>query len=176
MVKHHAAHENMNAVAQNKCFKKCFFYDSGLEIYHLGWDGGIATEVRIFPQRYVEHQFIIMYHGTTMANALKIQSDGFVPSKDSMLGPGVYLSRDLKKASAYPKHAGSQGRAVIKVKVQVGLMKKIWYQGHPLQKTWHQHGYGTAWVPPKCGMVPSGLEEDCVYDPRRIEVLQIIQN
>ncbi|TSO57291.1 hypothetical protein Baya_10429 [Bagarius yarrelli] len=145
-------------------------YFSGLEFWER------ETGMEDLSQRYVEHQVFIMYHGTTMANALKIQLEGFVPSTDGMLGRGVYLSRDIKKASAYPKNAGAESRAVIQVKVQVGLVRKIWYQGHPLQKTWHMHGYDTAWVPPKCGMVPSGLEEDCVYDPRRIEVLQIFQN
>ena len=36
-------------------------------------------------------------------------------------------------------------------------------------------GYDTAWVPPHCGMVPSGLEEDCVYDTKRIVVLRRVQ-
>ncbi|GLD67177.1 uncharacterized protein AKAME5_002942300 [Lates japonicus] len=46
---------------------------------------------------------------------------------------------------------------------------------HPMQLTWHSHGYDTAWVPPKCGMksVPSGLEEDCVFDPKRVKVVGI---
>ena len=41
-------------------------------------------------------------------------------------------------------------------------MKRIDHQGHPQQKSWHAAGYGTAWVPAACGMVPSGMEEDCV--------------
>uniref|UniRef100_A0AAY5EB83 PARP catalytic domain-containing protein n=1 Tax=Electrophorus electricus TaxID=8005 RepID=A0AAY5EB83_ELEEL len=45
-------------------------------------------------------------------------------------------------------------------------VKKINYQGHPLPKFWHINGYDTAWVPPNCRMVPSGLVENCVYDPR----------
>ncbi|KAI5103900.1 GCRV inducedprotein 2i [Silurus meridionalis] len=88
-----------------------------------------------------------------------------------MLGRGVYLSRDFNKAAKYPLHNRNQALAVIQVNVRVGKVKMIDYQGHPLQKTWHQHGYDTAWVPPNCGMVASGLEEDCVYDPSRIQVL-----
>ncbi|KAK1876996.1 putative arabinosyltransferase A, partial [Dissostichus eleginoides] len=45
---------------------------------------------------------------------------------------------------------------------------------HPKQKTWHDDGFDTAWVPPNCGMVKSGLEEDCVWDPSRIKILEII--
>ena len=44
-----------------------------------------------------------------------------------------------------------------------------------MQKTWMILGYDTAWVPPHCGMVPSGLEEDCVFNPARIVVLRRVQ-
>uniref|UniRef100_A0A3B3R8H9 Uncharacterized protein n=1 Tax=Paramormyrops kingsleyae TaxID=1676925 RepID=A0A3B3R8H9_9TELE len=112
----------------------------------------------------------IMYHGTTKTAALNIKKHGFQRSKDGMLGPGVYISRSFEKAQRYPINLPvNEQRAVLKLRVRVGKVKKIDRQGHPLQKTWHQHGYDTAWVPPNCGMVPSGLEEDCVWDPRRIE-------
>ncbi len=117
-----------------------------------------------------------MYHGTTMERALKIQSEGFRRSSDGMLGPGVYVSRSKAKASRYPLNAGGEQLATLKLSVRVGKVKRIDSQGHPLQRTWHQHGYDTAWVPANCGMVPSGLEEDCVYDPSRIKVLEIIPN
>ncbi len=58
-------------------------------------------------------------------------------------------------------------RVVLRVKVNVGKVKKIDRQGHPLQRTWLDHGYDTAWCPPNCGMVSSGLEEDCVWDPNQ---------
>ncbi|XP_060790885.1 uncharacterized protein LOC132894785 [Neoarius graeffei] len=115
-----------------------------------------------------------MYHGTSADAAAKIMTTGFKQSEDGMLGRGVYLSRDLNKASRYPLELPEHQRVVIMVKVNVGRVKKIEYQGHPLQKTWHDHGYDTAWCPPRCGMVPSGLEEDCVWDPSRIEVINII--
>ncbi|KAK1877972.1 putative RNA 2'-phosphotransferase [Dissostichus eleginoides] len=41
----------------------------------------------------------VMYHGTTRAIAQSIQATGFCQSADGMLGRGVYLSRDLLKAS-----------------------------------------------------------------------------
>uniref|UniRef100_W5MFG6 Grass carp reovirus (GCRV)-induced gene 2e n=1 Tax=Lepisosteus oculatus TaxID=7918 RepID=W5MFG6_LEPOC len=116
----------------------------------------------------------IMYHGTTPAAAGKIKRNGFCPSEDGMLGHGVYVSRDLQKASNYPIKVHEHQRVVLKLKVNVGKVKKIDTQGHPLQKTWHKHGYDTAWVPPHCGMVKSGLEEDCVWDPRRITVISEI--
>uniref|UniRef100_A0A672TC39 PARP catalytic domain-containing protein n=1 Tax=Sinocyclocheilus grahami TaxID=75366 RepID=A0A672TC39_SINGR len=93
-----------------------------------------------------------------------------------MLGPGVYLSRDLQKASKYPLKLPENERVVLRVKVNVGRVKKIDCQRHPLQKIWHNYGYDTAWCPPNCGMVPSGLEEDCVWDPKRITVIDEILN
>ncbi|KAI4896882.1 hypothetical protein NFI96_009261 [Prochilodus magdalenae] len=108
----------------------------------------------------------IMYHGTTMEIAQKIQKHGFTRSSDGMLGPGVYVSRSLEKATRYPLNPPAGKKlAILKLKVRVGKVKKIDKQGHPLQKTWHKNGYDTAWVPPNCGMVKSGLEEDCVWDP-----------
>ncbi|MCI4386610.1 hypothetical protein PGIGA_G00064440 [Pangasianodon gigas] len=116
-----------------------------------------------------------MYHGTSAQAAAQIMRTGFKQSADGMLGRGVYLSRDLNKASRYPRNLLEHQRVVIRVKVNVGRVKKIDRQNHPLQKSWHDHGYDTAWCPPRCGMVPSGLEEDCVWDPRRIQVIDIIR-
>ena len=116
----------------------------------------------------------VMYHGTTRQNAQAIQKSGFRQSTDGMLGRGVYLSRDLTKASRYPIDHPESDRAVLKVSVDVGKVITIRYQHHPQQKTWHDHGYDTAWVPPNCGMVKSGFEEDCVWDPDRIKIISII--
>jgi hypothetical protein len=109
-------------------------------------------------------QTITMYHGTSGDNAASIETNGFRPSTDGMLGKGVYLSRNVMKARSY-------GAVVLTCSVRVGRVKIIDTQGHPLQKTWHEAGYDTAWVPPACGMVSSLMEEDCVYDPSRIAVL-----
>ncbi|XP_077089239.1 uncharacterized protein LOC143740943 [Siphateles boraxobius] len=129
-----------------------------LESYSVSWFGKIYR----------------MYHGTSRSAAQQIKRCGFQQSQDGMLGRGVYLSRDLNKATRYPLHLPEHQRAVIRVKVDVGRVKKIDHQGHPLQKTWHDHGYDTAWCPPNCGMVPSGLEEDCVWDPQRIQIIDVI--
>ncbi|TNN22116.1 hypothetical protein EYF80_067771 [Liparis tanakae] len=126
----------------------------------------------------IKDTIYVMYHGTTKATAELILKSGFQQSADGMLGRGVYLSRDLQKASRYPIQSPESDRVVIKVKVNVGKVIAINYQEHPRQKNWHDSRYGevfdTAWVPPNCGMVQSGLEEDCVWDPNRIEILKII--
>uniref|UniRef100_A0A8C6U9Z3 Grass carp reovirus (GCRV)-induced gene 2e n=1 Tax=Neogobius melanostomus TaxID=47308 RepID=A0A8C6U9Z3_9GOBI len=121
-------------------------------------------------------QYFVMYHGTTQMNAQSILRNGFRRSTDGMLGPGVYLSRDLEKARRYPFGHPESDKVVLKVKVRVGKVKAIRSVDHPLRKTWHEHGYNTAWVPPKCGMVLSGLEENCVWDPRRIELPAILHS
>uniref|UniRef100_A0A8C4RMM6 PARP catalytic domain-containing protein n=1 Tax=Erpetoichthys calabaricus TaxID=27687 RepID=A0A8C4RMM6_ERPCA len=119
-------------------------------------------------------QVYVMYHGTTKRKAKNIKKYGFQRSSDGMLGPGVYVSRDIHKASRYPIHSRPENRAVLELLVNVGRVKKIDRQDHPLQKIWHNYGYDTAWVPPKCGMVRSGQEEDCVWDPRRIQLTAIL--
>uniref|UniRef100_A0A8B9RD63 Grass carp reovirus (GCRV)-induced gene 2e n=1 Tax=Astyanax mexicanus TaxID=7994 RepID=A0A8B9RD63_ASTMX len=116
-----------------------------------------------------------MYHGTSRPAAESIMAHGFKQSVDGMLGRGVYLSRDLNKASRYPLNLPENQRVVLRVKVNVGRVKKIDRQGHPQQKSWHHNGYDSAWCPPKCGMVKSGCEEYCVRDPKRILVIEIFK-
>lgn len=116
-----------------------------------------------------------MYHGTSVANARLIITNGFQQSAGGMLGKGVYISRDKKKADRYPLHSSPSDRVALELRVRVGRVKRIDIDNHPMQYTWHAQGYDTAWVPPNCGMkaVPSGLEEDCVFDPKRVEVVGI---
>ncbi|CAL8283665.1 unnamed protein product [Boreogadus saida] len=121
-------------------------------------------------------QTYVMYHGTTKTIAKAIQREGFKPSAGGMLGRGVYLSRDLNKASRYPIDPSlpDSERVVFRVNVKVGNVIAINYQGHPRQYNWHDSQYGevfdTAWCPPDCGMTQSGMEEDCVWDPSRIRI------
>uniref|UniRef100_A0A3B3UF54 Poly [ADP-ribose] polymerase n=1 Tax=Poecilia latipinna TaxID=48699 RepID=A0A3B3UF54_9TELE len=130
---------------------------------------------RLLTPQPTDGQIYLMYHGTSRNNAEKILKSGFRQSEDGMLGPGVYLSRDLQKASRYPIGHRDEDKVVIMVQVDVGRVKRIDHQNHPQQKTWHDHGYDTAWVPPNCGMTKSGLEEDCVWDPTRIKTLHLIK-
>uniref|UniRef100_A0A8C4RJU3 PARP catalytic domain-containing protein n=1 Tax=Erpetoichthys calabaricus TaxID=27687 RepID=A0A8C4RJU3_ERPCA len=126
-------------------------------------------------QKPTNSKVYVMYHGTTRKNANIIMEKGFKRSTKGMLGPGVYVSRDPKKALRYPLKVKPGNQVVLELLVNVGMVKKINRQGHPMQKTWHKHGYDTAWVPPDCGMVDSHLEEDCIWDPKRIKVLNILE-
>jgi hypothetical protein len=111
-----------------------------------------------------EGKTLTMFHGTSASNARSIEREGFRESEDGMLGRGVYLSRDISKAADY-------GSVVLRVSVNVGRVAKIDRQGHPLQKSWQNNGYDSAWVPPGCGMVSSNREENCIADPDRITIL-----
>jgi len=59
-----------------------------------------------------------MYHGTTPENAALIMKEGFKPSKDGMLGPGVYVSGEYEKAKRY-------GTVVLKLSVLTGKIAVI---------------------------------------------------
>ncbi|KAJ1189352.1 hypothetical protein NDU88_006100 [Pleurodeles waltl] len=117
----------------------------------------------------------MMYHGTHKSNAVSIITNGFRPSSDGLLGAGIYISRNKQKAMCYPLNTSDNDRVVFKLRVRVGKVKKIDCNNHQMQKTWHQNGYDTAWVPPNSNIstIKSGREEDCVWDPKRITVLGI---
>lgn len=151
-----------------------------MSVNFCGWEvvddgasfSGVELEQSQKPQNRGVYQ---MYHGTSIASARLIISSGFRQSSKGMLGRGVYVSRDIKKASRYPLFGADSDRVVLKLRVRVGRVKRINQDNHPMQFTWHSHGYDTAWVPPNCGLkaVRSGLEEDCVFDPKRVEVVGI---
>lgn len=116
-----------------------------------------------------------MYHGTTINNAKLIIANGFKQSDDGLLGKGVYVTRDIYKAASYPKVCTTSNRVILTLKVRLGRVKRITDNNDPLRTTWSSNGYDTAWVPPDCKMaaVPSGLQENCVFDPSRVKVVGI---
>lgn len=139
-------------------------------------DGDLPPGVQVLGHSEpISGRTYVMYHGTSSRCAQSILSQGFRQSPDGMLGPGVYLSRSLEKASRYPINHPEWDRVVIKVRANVGNVIVIKRQNHRMQKTWHSHGYDTAWVPPNCGMVKSGLEENCIWDPERVTIIGTIE-
>uniref|UniRef100_A0A8D3CNR3 PARP catalytic domain-containing protein n=1 Tax=Scophthalmus maximus TaxID=52904 RepID=A0A8D3CNR3_SCOMX len=129
-------------------------------------------------QRPQDKGVYTMYHGTSVASARLIVASGFKQSPHGLLGKGVYVSRSRRKASSYPRQSSQSDRVVLEVRVRVGRVKRINTDNHPMQYTWSTKGFDTAWVPPHCGLtaVPSGLEEDCVFDPKRVQVVGDVQN
>ena len=120
-----------------------------------------------------------MYHGTSPEAAALIEQGGFKASRQGLLGPGVYVSRDVRKSRKY-------GGTVLEVLVRVGKVCRA--DRHPeliprecgTDAPWHDvGGFDTAWVPPDCpASVFTGahyfegiIEEDCVWDSGRVMVL-----
>lgn len=146
-----------------------------------GWeivdDGACFPGVLLAPSQVPQNKGVYtMFHGTSVASARAIITGGFQPSTSGMLGKGVYVSRDKKKAAHYPLNSNPNDRVIFELRVRVGRVKRIDQDNHPLQYTWSTNGYNTAWVPPNSGMksVPSGMEEDCVFDPKRVKVVGIV--
>ncbi|KAM9858077.1 uncharacterized protein ACBR49_020128 [Aulostomus maculatus] len=151
-----------------------------MSIQFSGWevqdDGASFPGVELEPSQKPQNQGVYtMYHGTSVTSARQIITSGFKQSSSGMLGKGVYVSRNIKKAANYPHASNPSDRVVLELHVRVGRVKRIDTNDHPMQYTWSSQGYDTAWVPPKCGLraVPSGLEEDCVFDPKRVKVVNI---
>lgn len=113
--------------------------------------------------RGFRHEVYIMYHGTASNNVKSILQNGFRVSSGGMLGPGVYASRDMAKTHAY-------GDTTLKLIVYIGKVQKVNTTQGPETTAW-QTDYDTAWVPR--GIVNSGRQENCVKDPRRIEILGV---
>ncbi|KAF0033386.1 hypothetical protein F2P81_013452 [Scophthalmus maximus] len=151
-----------------------------MSVKFSGWevvdDGASFPGVELGPsQRPQDKGVYTMYHGTSVASARLIVASGFKQSPHGLLGKGVYVSRSRRKASSYPRQSSQSDRVVLEVRVRVGRVKRINTDNHPMQYTWSTKGFDTAWVPPHCGLtaVPSGLEEDCVFDPKRVQVVGI---
>ena len=121
----------------------------------------------------------IMYHGTSPEVAALIEQGGFKASTQGLLGPGVYVSRDVRKCRKY-------GSTILEVIVKVGKVCRadkhpdLIPDGYGTDAPWHDKGgYDTAWVPPDCpasvfmgAHYREGLvEEDCVWDAGRVSVL-----
>lgn len=151
-----------------------------MSVQFSGWevvdDGASFPGVELGPSQKPQKRGIYtMYHGTSVDIARLIIANGFKQSSGGLLGKGVYVSRDKKKAAHYPRRSQIADRVVLEIRVRPGRVKRIDKDNHPMQLSWHANGYDTAWVPPNCGMqsVPSGLQEDCVFDPKRVEVIGI---
>ena len=114
-----------------------------------------------------------MYHGTpSLENAALIEQNGFRASSGGLLGPGVYVSRDVKKAEQY-----GGGGVVFEVLVRVGKVchiedhevpipvgrmltagvaqrmvpaRTLHPQGWSELSPWSDNGYDTAWVQANC--------------------------
>eukprot|EP00913_Durusdinium_trenchii_P021403 g20115.t1 len=124
----------------------------------------------------MEMSEIRAYHATAAENEESIRHNGFRVSTQGMLGRGVYIS-----LWGY----GGQNGVIFELRVRVGKICTIDRQLHPKQSL----GVGgapslekdpepirgradMAYVPYRCGMVASGLEEACVAKVAQIKVVR----
>ncbi|XP_026198525.1 grass carp reovirus (GCRV)-induced gene 2p [Anabas testudineus] len=147
-----------------------------MSVQFSGWevvdDGASFPGVKLGPSQKPQNRGVYtMYHGTSVANARLIIANGFKQSSGGTLGRGVYVSRKKRTASNYPLFGNPSDRVVFMLRVRVGRVKRIDANSLQMQHTWHANGYDTAWIPPSSA--PMGLEEDCVFDPKRVEVVGI---
>ena len=70
----------------------------------------------------------------------------------------------------YPRDIQECRKAILKVEVNIGKWIRVDQQGRSFATKWHEKGYDSFWVPSNCG-----LEEWCIYDPKRIKVIDIIE-
>jgi len=122
---------------------------------------------------WIADKVYVMYHGTpSLENAALIEQNGFRASRGGLLGPGVYVSRDFKKAEKY-----GGGGVIFEVLVRVGKVCHIedhevpipvgrmltagvvqrmvpagtlHPQGWSELSPWSDAGYDTAWVQASC--------------------------
>nr|XP_033811228.1 uncharacterized protein LOC117365223 [Geotrypetes seraphini]XP_033811229.1 uncharacterized protein LOC117365223 [Geotrypetes seraphini] len=135
----------------------------------------VDDRVHVLVRRAAGRRAYDMYHGTSEQAASSIIMAGFKPSVNGMLGQGVYVSRDIRKAQGYPGNLSPADRIILKVRVIVGKVKKIDSANHPLRATWHNYGYDSAWVPPNSPQWISPLTENCVWDSKRVKVMDVVQ-
>ncbi|CAL8264597.1 unnamed protein product [Gadus morhua 'NCC'] len=120
---------NLHRCTVESILTQCFKAHSSLEMYQqqsYSWEEDdfqlpYGVEKCGHKQPNCDRTYV-MYHGTTRTNATAIQRNGFKQSAGGMLGCGVYLSRDLQKASRYPIDPAlpDSERVVFRVKVNVG--------------------------------------------------------
>jgi len=109
------------------------------------------------------------YHGTSIPSALKIQASGFhVGPNSGLMGCGVYVTTCLDKAMVYARSFRAGGVITV-VRVDLGTCKKL-AAGDPMMKTWHLHGFDSAWAPN--GANSTKLSENCITDPKRVTLLR----
>lgn len=116
--------------------------------------------------RQIDDRIFIMFHGTTKESAAEIVRHGFQPSAGGLLGPGVYMTRDVLKTQAYARGA------ILECRVRVGKTVNV-AKNPALCRTWHAAGYDSAFLPDGNRVVQSGRSEDCIFDPKRIEVVDV---
>ena len=111
----------------------------------------------------IHHGFYVMYHATKKENVSRILTDGFRESTGGMLGPGLYVSRDIDKTRAY-------GDVCFKLLVYIGITKLM--AEVDTSGDWRSHHH-SAYLPPNNDVVSSKREETCLKSAQQARILGI---
>ena len=119
-----------------------------------------------------EARTFTFFHGTSWENALRIESDGFDPSTEGRLGPGVYVGRADKAigfARSGERHRGTRG-GLVEAEVTIGNPKFISYED--LTGRWRAEGYDA------CRTEQTRFStqmEWCIASPSQLRVVRITE-
>ena len=117
-----------------------------------------------------EARTFTFFHGTSWEIALRIQSDGFDPSVDGRLGPGVYVGRADKAigfAQSGWRHGGASG-GLVQAEVRIFNPKFVSYE----DRSWRAEGYDA------CRTEQTALStqmEWCIAFPSQLRVVRVTQ-
>ena len=89
------------------------------------------------------HQFFVMYHATEPYRVSSILDNGFKESTGGMLGPGLYVSRDIDKTRSY-------GDVCFKLLVYTGKTRSVTAADE--SGSWRSQ-YDSAYLPPNNDVV-----------------------
>jgi hypothetical protein len=114
------------------------------------------------------------YHGTSWETALQIQAEGFKPSQEGCLGPGVYVARK-EKAEKFAKdgtwHGGRMG-GLVELLVEVKNPKFVEINRVWNDSSWRDEGFDACRAD---RTTRSENMEWCIADRTQVTVLQIYQ-
>eukprot|EP00418_Pyrodinium_bahamense_P087970 CAMPEP_0179056882 /NCGR_PEP_ID=MMETSP0796-20121207/24043_1 /TAXON_ID=73915 /ORGANISM="Pyrodinium bahamense, Strain pbaha01" /LENGTH=149 /DNA_ID=CAMNT_0020753575 /DNA_START=65 /DNA_END=514 /DNA_ORIENTATION=+ len=84
-----------------------------------------------------------LYHGTSWENARRIEREGFRPSSDGCLGPGVYFA-ERDKATRFANHTSRHGGqpALVVARVRARTVKRV--KGD--DSRWQREGYDACYT------------------------------
>mmetsp|Transcript_27794 Transcript_27794/g.54610 ORF Transcript_27794/g.54610 Transcript_27794/m.54610 type:complete len:229 (+) Transcript_27794:44-730(+) len=123
-----------------------------------------------------------MYHGTSMTSARQIEAEGFSPSTEGELGPGVYFvdEDNVDKARRFAhdefhrtkdttRATASNEPALLECEVRLRRFYKV--EGVDREGSWANQGFDAAFTEET---ELSQSTEWCVADPSRITVLSVL--
>jgi len=151
------AYQRVQRGSQNAAIQLALATEAPPTVRPSNWPQGEARRLRFF-------------HGTSWQNALRIQSDGFDPSDDGCLGPGVYVGRADKAigfAQSGSRHGSASG-GLVEAEVTILNPKFVSYQ----DRSWLAEGYDACRSEQT---VSSTRMEWCIASPSQLRVVRVTE-